>query len=253
MESAPILVTRRDGLGRIVLNRPAAMNAVTVELAQQLERAVRELAPDVAAILVRGAGGNFSVGGDFKQLQALHAEGPDATRRLFEAFAAARDAIAAAPVPVVAAVEGSALAGGFELVQVCDVVVARDDAQLADNHVNFGMLPGGGGSQLLPRRVGRQRALSHILTGERISGTQAAAWGLAHRAVPAERFEAAVEDVLARLAARDRDTLSRAKALVNEGLELPLADALALEARAVSDHLARADALDRFTDRGARR
>jgi enoyl-CoA hydratase/carnithine racemase len=235
-----------------VLDRPKALNAITVALARELEMAVVELAELARVIVLRGAGGNFCVGGDYKELARLRQQGREAMRELFDAFAGACTAIARVPVPVVAAVEGYALAGGFELVQVCDVVIVRDDAKLADHHINFGMVPGGGGSQRLPRLVGRQRAMAHILTGERITGAEAARWGLAHRAVGADEFEAAVRDVALRLIGNDRDAMARAKALVNDGLGVSLSAGLALEARAVLEQLSRDDAMDHFNARGAR-
>ena len=198
----PVLSERDGNIGRITLNRPDAMNAVTVDLARALEAGLRDLAADVNVIVVRGAGGNFSVGGDFKALEALREEGESAMRELFESFARACGAIAEVPVPVVAAVEGYAIAGGFELMQACDFALVREDARIGDNHSNFGQIPGGGSSQRLPRLVGRQRALGLMLTGDRISGAEAAAWGLAYRAYPAEQFDSAVADVVERLAPR---------------------------------------------------
>jgi enoyl-CoA hydratase len=156
---------------------------------------------------------------------------------------------------VVAAVEGYAMAGGFELMQAGDIVIVRDDAKIADNHSNFGQVPGGGGSQRLPRLVGRQRALAHILTGGRLSGTEAVAWGLAYRSVPAERFDAAVDELAERLAGKSRAALARTKRLVYEGLRRPLAEGLALERQAVLDHLAGDAAgagIEAFTTRGGR-
>ncbi len=129
-------------------------------------------------IVIRGAGGNFSVGGDFKQVEELRAAGPQPLRALFEAFARACNAAGAVDVPVLAAVEGYALAGGFELMRACDVAIVRDDARVGDHHASAGVIPGGGGSQRLPRLVGRQRALGLILTGDHLSGVEAAAWGL---------------------------------------------------------------------------
>src|SRR5258708_5141440 len=120
-DSQATVLTRRDGaVGHVVLNRPWAMNAITVGLAQELERALLAAADDVGVIVLRGAGGNFSVGGDFKELERLSAAGESAMRDLFEAFRRACDVIAQLPVPVIAAVEGYALAGGFELMQACD-------------------------------------------------------------------------------------------------------------------------------------
>lgn len=234
----PVVAVRADGpVGRIVLDRPEAMNAITVELGRQLDRALRGLAESVNVIVIRGAGGNFSVGGDFHELERLRAEGPEALAPLFENFGRACSAIATLPVPVIAVVEGYAMAGGFELMQACDIALVRDDAKVADNHANFGQVPGGGGSQRLPRLVGRQRALGHILSGERLSGVQAAQWGLAYRSLPPAEFEAGVASFVDRLAAKDRGALGKIKKLVYEGARMPLADGLALELATVVEHV----------------
>jgi len=103
-----------DGIGWITLDRPEAMNAITVEVGAALDRALAELAKSARVIVVRGAGGNFCVGGDFKELERLRGEGVGAMRELFENFARACARIATLPVPVIHAVEGYALAGGFE-------------------------------------------------------------------------------------------------------------------------------------------
>ena len=233
----PVLTARTGAIGRVTLNRPEAMNAVTIELARGLERALRELAAEAHVIVIRGAGGNFCAGGDWGEVQRLRAEGARALGELFAAFRAACDSIAELPVPVIAAVEGNAMAGGFELMQACDIVLACEDARVADNHSNFGMVPGGGGSQRLPRLVGRQRALAHVLTGERASASELVAWGLAYRAFAADDFEAGVEAVAERLAAKKPAALARIKRLVHEGLRLPLAEGLDLEERTVVEHI----------------
>jgi enoyl-CoA hydratase/carnithine racemase len=248
---APVLTSQAGGVGHVTLSRPEAYNAITVELAHELEHALVALAPEVNVIVVRGAGGNFSVGGDYKELELLRAQGPEAMRELFESFGRACGTIAQLPVPVVAAVEGYAMAGGFELMQACDIAVVRDDARIGDNHSNFGQVPGGGSTQRLPRLVGRQRALGLILTGDHLSGTQAAAWGLAYRAVPADGFDAAVEELAGRLAGKSREALARTKALVYAGLELPLGDGLAREIEAVLQHLDEAGAMDAFARKEA--
>ena len=248
--SSPVVTTTdSDGVACVTLDRPEAMNAITIALATELEAALRAAGadPDVRAILLRGAGEHFCVGGDFKELMRLKDEGREAMRRLFEAFGAACAAIADVPVPVVAAVHGNAMAGGFELMQAADIALVADDARLSDNHLNFAMIPGGGGSQRLPRIVGRQRALAHILTGERLTGTQAADLGLALRAVPAPDLDAAARELCATLAGKDRVALARAKQLVVDGLALPLADGLAMERTAVVDHIAGDGSMDAFT------
>lgn len=235
--TAPVLTGVRDGVAHLTLNRPHARNAITVDLASALRDALLDAAQRARVVVVRGAGGHFCAGGDVDEVARLRAQGPEALRPLFETFVGSCELIAELPVPVVAAVEGYALAGGFELVQSVDVAVVRDDAVLADNHANLGMIPGGGGSQRLPRLVGTQRALGHILLGERISGATAAQWGLVHTAVPAERFEPTVDDVVANLLGKDPTALARIKHLVRAGLRGPLADGLAMETEEIIAHL----------------
>ena len=247
-----VLTATEGRIGWITLNRPEAMNAVTIELALALEAALARLAEEADVIVIRGAGGNFSVGGDFEELERLRAKGETAMAELFDSFGRALALIAELPVPVVAAVEGYAMAGGFELMQAADIAIVADSARIADNHTNFGQVPGGGSSQRLPRLVGRQRALAHILTGDRLSGTEAAAWGLAYRAVPAAELDAAVCHLAERLAGKEREALARAKRLVYRGLELPLAEGLALERAEVLAHLAgdaAAEGIAAFTER----
>lgn len=250
--TAPVVTTEvRDRIAYVTLDRPEAMNAITVALASELETALRA-APDRAdVVVVRGAGDHFCVGGDFKELTRLQAEGPEAMRELFESFGRATAAIATLPVPVIGAARGNAMAGGFELLQACDLVLVADDVKLADNHSNFAMVPGGGGSQRLPRLIGRQRALAHILTGARIRAQEAVALGLALRAVPAAELDAAATELATTLAAKDRTALARTKALVHEGLELPLAEGLALERRRVVEHLTSEGAMDAFATKGS--
>jgi len=241
-----VLVSVDGAVGALTLNRPEAYNAITVELAQALEHGLRTLGddPDVNVIVIRGAGGNFSVGGDFKQLERLRAEGGESMRELFESFRAACETVASLPVPVIAAVEGYAMAGGFELMQSADIVLVHEDAKLGDNHTNFGQVPGGGSSQRLPRLVGRQRALALILTGDRLTAAQAVEWGLAGS------FDAEVDALAERLAGKSRDALARCKRLVYDGLERPLADGLELELQSVLEHLqsdAAAQGIESFT------
>ena len=249
-----VVLSQRDGpIGRVTLNRPEVMNAITVELAEALSSALAKLVDDCEVIVIRGAGGNFCVGGDFHELERLRDLGSDATIELFAAFGRSCALIGELDVPVVAAVEGYAMAGGFELLQACDICIATSDSTIADNHANFGQVPGGGGSQRLARLVGRQRASAHILTGDRLSGEQAAEWGLAYRAVAPEEFDGAVEELLGRLVGKTREAQARTKHLLRQGLEMPLEAALELEQRTVVDHLAGSAAgagIATFTNRG---
>jgi enoyl-CoA hydratase/carnithine racemase len=255
MLGPPVLAAADGPIGWLTLNRPEDMNAVTMELARQLEAGIVRLAAETAVIVIRGAGGNFSAGGDVAEVDRLRGEGPAALAELFETFGRALTLIAKVDVPVIAAAEGYAMAGGFELMQACDIVLVSEDAVIADTHLRFGQVPGGGSSQRLPRLVGRQRATAHILTGDRLTGADALTWGLAYQAVPAGDLEATARELAERLASRSREALARTKRLLTRGLELPLADGLALERSEVVDHLmspAGAAAIAAFTGRKSR-
>lgn len=252
----PILVRRKGPIGHVLLNRPDAMNAITVELGRELHAALCDLGadPDISVILIRGAGENFSVGGDFHEVAGLRADGPAGLEPLFAEFGRACEVIAELDVPVVAAVEGYAMAGGFELTMAADIALVRDDARLADNHSNYGQIPGGGSSQRLPRLVGRQRALGLILTGERLTGREAAEWGLVYRSYPAEEFDEAVVKLVDRLAGKSRTAAAATKRLVRDGLEMPLRAGLAMERTAVVSFIASeagASGVETFKARGA--
>jgi enoyl-CoA hydratase/carnithine racemase len=256
VNGAQVLVRRAERVGYLTLNRPEAMNAITVRLGAELEAGVRELAPLVDVIVIRGAGGNFCVGGDVPELDRLRGQGREALGELFLAFRRALTAIAEVSVPVLAVVEGNAVAGGFELIQACDLAVVAADARLADIHARFGQIPGGGSTQRLPRIVGQPRALGLILTGDRISGAEAASWGLVYRAVPGDRLDQEVSELVARLIGGSRAALAASKRLVREAAGLPLEEGLDRELAAVLDHLvgpAGDAAVAAFTARGGRR
>jgi enoyl-CoA hydratase/carnithine racemase len=230
-----------DGIGRITLNRPERMNAVTIDLARQLEDALSELSrdPAVMVIVIRGAGKNFCAGGDVAEVERLRSAGAEPLRTLFDAFRRACDAITAVDVPVVAAVEGVAMAGGFELMQAADIVIVSDDARIADNHINFGMVPGGGSTQRLPRLVGRQLALGLLLSGDRFSGLDAVRLGLAYRSFAPQDFDEGVDQFVAQLAGRDRAAVTTIKRLVAGARQRSLPEGLDEEINAVVAHITR--------------
>ncbi len=235
VNDADVLVEVREHIGWITLNRPDRMNAVNVALARALGAALTGLGQrtDVHAVIIRGSGGNFCAGGDFDEVQRLRADGPEALRTLFTTFKEACDVIAGLPVPVVAAVDGVAMAGGFELMQAADIVLVCEQARIADNHVNFGMIPGGGSTARLPRILGRQQALGLLLSGDKFSGIEAVRIGLAYRAFAPEVFHDSVQAFAARLAGRDRSALTAIKELVVAGLDTDLATANRHETDAV--------------------
>jgi enoyl-CoA hydratase/carnithine racemase len=247
-----------DGVAWITLNRPERMNAISAALSGELEKAIVELGndPTVTVVVVRGAEGNFCAGGDFDEVELLRSQGPDALRHLFAAFRRACEAIARVEVPVVAAVEGVAMAGGFELMQASDIVLVSEDARIADNHIKFGLVPGGGGTQRLARLVGRQQALGLLLSGDRISGADAVRLGLAYRSFPQAEFDDGVRRFAADLAARRREAVTSVKRLVHAGLEVALSAGLEDEIDSVVDYIcgyAGQNAVAAFRQRGVTR
>lgn len=227
-----------DGaVGRLTLNRPESRNAISLALARDLGEAVSKLAPSVDVIVIRGAGGTFCAGGDVAEVQRLRDAGREALAELFAAFRGATAAIAAAEVPVVAVVEGHAVAGGFELAQACDVVVAAETAVFADIHARYGQVPGGGGTQLLPRLVGRGRASALVLTGDSLTARQASQWGLVYEVYAEAELDAGVADLVRRLTRGSRAARAASKRLIREGVEQPLAAGLDAELEAVLDHI----------------
>jgi enoyl-CoA hydratase/carnithine racemase len=227
--------TEDHRVATITFNRPEVYNAMSSELSRTVASALEALDPLCSVIVLRGAGGNFSVGGDIAEVERLREEGPDALVGIFDAFGDLVRAIIATKAVVIAAVEGYALAGGFEILQVCDVVLLSGSAALGDHHIRAGQIPAGGGSQRLPRIVGRQRALSHLLSGDRLDAPTAVAWGLGYKWAPAEEFEAMVSSVVASIASKNAGALQTMKSLVDRGLEVSLEEGLAIERAAVVD------------------
>lgn len=148
------------------------------------------------------------------------------------------------PVPVIAGVNGLALAGGLELLLVADLVVADEAARIGDQHANFGLVAGGGGSQRLPRLIGARRAKELMLLGGWLSASEALAWGLVNRVVPAGTVGAAVEEMAVSLATKSGSASRTVKALVNRAGDTDLASGLEMELHLVAAHMRSADAAE---------
>lgn len=190
-------------------------------------RRVRE-DPDVKALVVSGAGEAFCIGLDIGLLERAF-DDPGYFRDVLDRFKRILLDLESLPVPVVAAVNGLTRAGGFELMLACDLVIAAAEARVADHHLAFGIVPGGGATQRAPRKIGDQRARELIFTARWLTGDEAADYGLAVRAAPLSRLGDAVEDLVAAFRNRSRAALAATKAAMNEGAGLPLAQALDTE------------------------
>jgi enoyl-CoA hydratase len=245
MDFRAITYATGGGIARISLDRPAQLNAISPELLEDLDRACVLVEGDasVRAVTLTAAGRAFCAGADLRAVRELS---PDAAR--WSAFMGlwhrVFDRIEALPVPVIAGVHGLALAGGLELVLVADLVVADETARLGDQHANFGLVAGGGGSQRLPRLIGARRAKELMLLGGWLGAAEALAWGLVNRVAPAGTVAAVVEEIAATLAAGSASANRTVKALVNRAFDAELGEGLALERRLVALHMRSADAAE---------
>jgi enoyl-CoA hydratase/carnithine racemase len=225
------LLLRRHGyVAELVLDRPEAMNAISTSVARAMVDAGAALAadPDIRAVVLGASGARaFCVGADLKERAGLTDTQLLAQRPLFRAaFAAVLDL----PVPTVAAVSGFALGGGFELALGCDLIVADESAVFGLPETSVGVIPGGGGTQLLARRVGSARAADLIFTARRVDAAEAARLGLTDRQVPGTGTAAeAALDLAAQIAANSPVGLRNAKRALRLGADLPLAAALEVE------------------------
>ncbi|MEU8270796.1 enoyl-CoA hydratase/isomerase family protein, partial [Sphaerisporangium sp. NPDC049002] len=190
-EYKTLLVSRDDGLATIALNRPERLNAIGGGLEEELGRALAEVADDpaVRAVLLRGEGRAFCAGGDVKDMagRAEDEIAPSAGQQVYQILRGRRilETILSVPQPIVAAVHGYAMGLGATIALFCDVVVAAEDAQFADTHVSIGLVAGDGGAVVWPLAMPLGAARYYLMTGDRVSGTEAARLGLALRAVPA--------------------------------------------------------------------
>jgi len=245
MELATLTYAAAGGIGRIVLNRPAQLNAISPGLLEDLDRVCAAIEGDRAlrVVTLTAAGRAFCAGADLRAVQELV---PDAAKwsAFLRLWHRVFNRIEALPVPVVAGVHGLALAGGLELVLVADLVVADAAARLGDQHANFGLVAGGGGSQRLPRLLGARRAKELMLLGGWLGAEQALAWGLVNRVVPAGQAPDAVEELARTLAQKSGAASRTTKQLVDRGLDLSLADGLELELRLAGEHMRSADAAE---------
>ena len=229
MSDAPVLYEVADHVATITLNRPAVRNAMNTPLREAMYERFTGLAvdDDVRVIIVTGAGDKaFSAGADIREFvePLVPAQFREQRRRLDF-----RQVMDRCPQPIIAAIRGIALGGGLELALACDIRIAGDDALLGLTEVNRAIIPGGGGTQRLPRLVGRGKALEMILTGQRIDAAEALRIGLVERVVPAAEVMEAARALARELAGRAPVAMRYAKEAVVKGLGMSLDDGLRLE------------------------
>jgi enoyl-CoA hydratase/carnithine racemase len=230
--SEPVRVAVDAGVATVTLNRPEARNAISTELAIALAAAFEPLTTDraVRAVVLTGAGDRaFCAGADLRERGGFDDHQWFVQR---EAFRRAFGAVRRCPLPTVAAVFGYALGGGLELALCCDLVVAAEDASLGLPEVQLGLVPAGGGTQLLVRRVGPAAAKDLVLTGRRVDAAEAGRLGLADRVVPRAELPAAAQSLAAQIAGNAPTAVRLAKWAIDLGADLAREAGLEVEDQA---------------------
>ena len=230
MTEPVLLVEKRAAVATVTLNRPEAMNALSRALRAEFAAAMRGLAADdgIRAIVLTGAGERaFTAGLDLKELGAdtgnlgaANAEGADENPV---------KAIELCPQPVIGAINGVAITGGFEVALACDMLIASTNARFADTHARVGVMPGWGLSQKLSRLIGLGRAKELSLTGNFLGAEAARDWGLVNRVVAPEDLLPAAQALARDIASADPAMVRAYRALIDDGYALPYGEALALE------------------------
>jgi enoyl-CoA hydratase/carnithine racemase len=232
-----VTVERRQGVALIRLDRPRA-NALSLAVLGELRAAVEGLTDDLpGAVVLWGGPRLFSAGAEVTEF-----DGPERAAEVADAFHALGAVIAALPRMVIAAVNGYALGGGCELALACDLRVAADDAKFGQPEILLGIIPGGGGTQRLPRLVGTSRAVDLMVTGRQVRGDEALAIGLADRVVAADAVLDEAMALASTLAAGAVVAQGLVKQAVADGAGLPLPAALGVEKQAFVDAFRTEDA-----------
>ena len=224
-----IVVERNEHVATLRLNRPGSLNAISGALADELADLANEVASDneIWVVILAAAGEKaFCVGADLKERASFSLDDYHANRKqvrgLFES-------LRAIPQPMIAAVFGFALGGGFELALSCDLIVAAKDTQLGLPEARVGLLPAGGGTQLLTRKLGPARAKEFIFTGARFSAEQAQAWGLVTRVVEFDALETTARELAAEVCKSSPTAVREAKRAIDSALGVPIDQGIEIE------------------------
>lgn len=226
MSYAYIKVAVEDGVGIITLNRPKILNALNLQLMDELVSELERLDEDadIRAILLTGNDKAFAAGADINEM--AEASAIEIMKR--DQFAV-WDRISLISKPIIGAVSGFVLGGGCELMMNCDIVIASETTVIGQPEVKLGVMPGAGGTQRLTRAVGLQKAMEMLLTGEPITAKEAARYGLVNRVVPVEAYYQEALKLAKQIAQQAPLAVQVIKKSVHKAQDLPLADALDYE------------------------
>lgn len=236
MSDPVVLVERSDAIATVTLNRPGARNALSRELRKELWQAMSELEADVnvAAVVLTGADPAFCAGLDLKELSST------AGAALGETGAAGDTTTGRGPIPpmdtpVIGAINGVAITGGFEVALACDFLIASERAAFADTHARMGIMPGWGLTVLLPEAVGYRRAKELSTTGNFLDAPTALTWGLVNYVVPHDELVPFAQQLAADIASNDQAGVRRMLQTYDEGVLVDGREAWAIEGRVAGE------------------
>lgn len=231
MEFKTIVYEKSDGIALVTLNRPKSLNALCDELIGELGMVFNEIDEDrdIAVVIVTGGEKAFAAGADIKEISQIAT--PLAAHQFVSRVHAVFDRIEACSKPVIAAVAGFALGGGCELALACDFRIAADNALFGLPEIKLGLIPGGGGTQRLPRLIGVGRAKELLFSGNTVDAQEGYRIGLVNKIVPLELLMSEAKKIAAKLVKLPAVALKMNKLAVNEGMNMDLHSALAHESR----------------------
>lgn len=228
MSYANILVEKKEDIGIIKINRPNNLNALNKDTIIELTKAVEELEKDknIKVAILTGEGKAFIAGADIKQMKEMN---PSEAKKFAEMGHKLLMNIENSRLPFIAAVNGYALGGGCEVMMACDICIAASGAKIGQPEINLGIHPGFGGTQRLPRLVGRMKAKELLLTGDNIDANEAHRIGLVNMVVPDDKIMEEAEKIANKIASKSTVQTAFIKSLVNKGMEVDLNKACELE------------------------
>lgn len=232
MESRNLLYQKKDGIATITINRPKALNALNEETLPEFLSSLEDAEKDekVRVIVITGAGEKaFCAGLDLKTVKDISVIKAVETSRLGQKLTLAIEELGK---PVIAAINGYALGGGLELAMACDIRIASENARIGQTEVNVGLIPGWGGTQRLPRLVGKGIAKELVFTGKMIDAKTAERIGLINMVVPPEKLKSAVEELSKAIMSKPPIAIKLAKELINSSIETDQGTGLVHEAEA---------------------
>ena len=234
-----IIFEKEENIAIITFNRPEAMNALNNQTRAEFRAAIEDVAKDdsIKVLILTGSGKAFVAGSDIKEFNATTPFAAHNIMRLGEM-------VEKLEKPVIAAVNGFCLGGGNEIAMGCDIIIASEKAKFGQTEINIGIIPGGGGTQRLPRLIGVCRAKELIYTGDIIRAEEAARLGLVNRVVPMDELMPAAKELAKKIATKSAAALKLAKTAINRGMQTNLESGLKYEYELYSLSLSLEDKLE---------